>query len=187
MTNDTPVTDPADQPPGSQQPQPDSGFWARWGELFVALGVFAVGLVVLAETQDIRVRQGVVVSPRIIPYIVGFGLCVVSIWYALDITRSPRTDTGGAEDSEDVDPEASTDWSVIGTIAIALLAYALLIDRAGFIVASTVLFGISSFAMGSQRYLRDFLIGLILSTAAFVLFDGWLGVRLPEGWLEALM
>lgn len=185
MTHETPAADQQPTPSVSNRDRTPT-FWDRWGELLLALGVCAVGILVVIETQDIRVRQGVVVSPRIIPYIVGSGLILVSIWYAIEIIRSPRTGIAAGEDSEDVDPEARTDWTVIGIIAVALLAYTLLIGRAGFVIASTVLFCISAFAMGSRRILRDAAIGLVLSATIYLLFDGWLGVRLPAGWLEVL-
>ena len=161
-------------------------FWQRWGEMAVALGVLLLGIVVLVETQDIRVRQGVVVSPRIIPNLVGGGLVVIAIWYAIEVVRAPHFASGG-EDAEDVDPEASTDWRVLGIIAAALIAYAALLEYAGFIVASAILFLISAFAMGSRNILRDIVIGLLLGTAIFLLFDGWLGVRLPVGLLEEVI
>ncbi|MDQ4044980.1 MAG: tripartite tricarboxylate transporter TctB family protein, partial [Chloroflexota bacterium] len=155
------------------------------GEMFVALGVLALGIVMLVETQDIRVRQGVVVSPRIIPQIVGAGLVSVAVWYGIDVIRGPRRGAAGGEDSEDVDPEAKTDWSVIGIIAIGLVAYAALMEGVGFIVASAVLFVISAFAMGSRHIVRDVVIGAVLAVGIFLLFDRWLGVRLPEGWVAS--
>ncbi len=188
MTDHTPATDPGAQVTGEPEPAaPEAlSFWDRWGELLLASGVLALGIVVLVGTQDIKVRQGVVVSPRIVPTIVGIGLVILSIWYAFDIFRAPHRASGG-EDSEDVDPEAQADWSVIGTIALALVVYAVLIKPAGFVIASALLFVISSFAMGSRRYLRDTAIGVLLSVAVFLLFDGWLQVRLPDGILEGLL
>lgn len=175
-----------------EPPEPSAGdeqeltFWQRWGELFVAVGVVVLGVVILVETQDIRMRQGVVVSPRIIPQIVGGGLVLIGLWYILDVIRGPHIG-GGGEDDEDVDPAAETDWAVLGIIAAGLVAYAALMEYAGFIPASAVLFLIAAFAMGSSNVLRDIIIGLVLGTAIFLLFDGWLGVRLPEGWLESLL
>jgi putative tricarboxylic transport membrane protein len=179
-TTSTPPTEPGDRE------ERELTFWQRWGELAVAASVLALGIIVLAETQDIRIRQGVVVSPRIIPNIVGSGLVAVAIWYAFDIIRGPHRVAGG-EDDEDVDPEAETDWLVLGIIAAALVVYAALMEYAGFILASAALFVISAFAMGNLRIARNVVIGLVLGTAIFLLFDGWLGVRLPVWWLEELV
>lgn len=182
----TTSTYPEEPPESGGRDDEDLSFWQRWGELVVAIGVLVLGIVVLVQTQDIKVRQGVVVSPRIIPNIIGGGLVAVALWYAIDIVRSPHRETGG-EDAEDVDPEASTDWRVLGIIAVALVVYAALMEYAGFILASAALYTISAFAMGSSRIIRNAAIGLVLGTAIFALFDGWLGVRLPTGWLEELV
>ena len=182
----TTSTYPSERPDPGEPDERELSFWQRWGELAVAVGVLAIGIIVLVETQDVRVRQGVVVSPRIIPNIVGGGLVAAALWYAYDIIRGPHLAAGG-EDGEDVDPEAETDWRVLGIIAAALVVYAALMEYAGFIVASAVLFVISAFAMGNPRIVRNGAIGLVLGTAIFLLFDGWLGVRLPTGWLEELI
>ena len=185
---DLPVTSntSSEGPPESGAPEEELSFLERWGELAMAIGVLVVGIIVLVGTQDIKVRQGVVVSPRIIPNIIGIGLVAVALWYAVDIFRNPHRATGG-EDGEDVDPEAETDWTVLGIIAVALVVYAISMEYLGFIFASAALFTISAFAMGSRHIPRDVVIGLIFGTAIFVLFDGWLGVRLPTEWLEELV
>lgn len=164
----------------------DAGFWERWGELLMAAGVIVLGVIVLVETQDIRTRPGVTVSPRIIPNIIGSALIVLGIWYIADIIRSPHQ-PGGGEDSEDVDLRVDTNWVSIAIIAVGLLCYTVLIEFAGFILASAALFFISAFAMGSRRYVRDAAIALLLGTGIFVMFDTWLGVRLPAGWIAGLL
>jgi putative tricarboxylic transport membrane protein len=164
--------------------EPELTFWERWGELLVAAGVIILGIVVLVETRDIRITRAVArVSPRAIPQIVGAGLVVVGLWYAVDIIRSPHL-PGGGEDSEDVDLAAETDWRAIVIIAVGLVFYAALMKPAGFVVASAVLYLLSTFAMGSHRYLRNALIGIVLAVVVYYVFDGWLGVRLPTGWLD---
>ena len=161
--------------------------WTRWSELLVAAAVIALGIVVLVQTQDIRITRAVArVSPRAIPQVVGVGLVVLGAWYALDIVRRPHV-AGGGEDSEDVDPEAPTDWTVIAILAVALALFAALISHAGFVLASAVMFTVAAFAMGSRRVLADLAIGVVLATAIFLVFNGWLGVRLPEGWLAGVL
>lgn len=184
MTDHTPERSVSPQLPTPEGRASDElTFWERWGELFVALGVIVLGIVVLVETQNIHTRPGVTVSPRLIPNAVGALLVLVGIWYVADVVRAPHL-PGAGEDSEDVDPEAETNWSAIIIMAFALLCYALLIDHAGFIIASTVMFLISTYSMGSRHYARNLAIGLILSTIVFFMFDSWLGVRLPGGWIS---
>ena len=40
---------------------------------------------------------------------------------------------------------------------------------------------------GSRKYIFNSLIGLALGVAVFLVFDTWLGVRLPTGWLEGIL
>ena len=160
--------------------------WARWSELLLAAALIVIGIVILIQTQDIRVVRAMSqVSPRAIPNLVGACLIAVGLWYALDIVRNPNILSGG-EDDEDVDVDAPTDWKVLGLIAVALAAFALLMKPAGFIIASAALFTISSTAMGSRKLPLNALIGLIVATIIYIGFDIWLGVRLPGGITESI-
>lgn len=160
---------------------------ARWSELLIPVALIIAGIVILVQTQDIRViRSMSQVSPRAIPNLVGGGLIVIGLWYAVDIIRKPHVLTAG-EDDEDVDIDAPTDWGVLGIIGVGLAIFALLIGPAGFIIASAILFAISSTAMGSRRIIANVLIGLILATLIYLVFDTWLGVRLPAGILESIL
>jgi len=175
------MTEPRSIEPAAE---PDLSFWQRWGELLVAVGVIILGIVVLVETQDIRITRAVArVSPRRIPEIVGGGLVLLGLWYAVDVIRVPRR-PGGGEDSEDVDLSTETDWRAIIIMGIGLAIYAWLIRPAGFVVASAALFLVSTVAMGSRSYLRNALIGIVLAVIVYYVFDDWLGVRLPAGWID---
>jgi putative tricarboxylic transport membrane protein len=166
--------------------KPDSPI-ARYAELAVALAVIALGIVVLWQTQDIRVTRATArVGPKVIPTIIGIGQIVVGVWYAVEIIIFHRVAVIEA-DSEDMDPDAPTDWVTLGFLGVALLAYTLLIKSGGFIVASAAMFIIAAFGMGSRRILRDSACAVVLSVAVFLIFDNWLGVRLPEGWLSGVL
>lgn len=161
--------------------------WARWSEMLVAIGVIAIGIIILVETQQIRVVRAMAqVSPRAIPQIVGTGLVLAGLWYAWDIWRHPHVLTAG-EDDEDVDIEAPTNWMVLFWISVGLLVSAILMRPAGFIIASAILFTVASTAMGSRKIVLNAVIGLVLGSVVFFVFDGWLGVRLPDGILEPLL
>jgi putative tricarboxylic transport membrane protein len=69
----------------------------------------------------------------------------------------------------------------IGFIAASLVAYLILIERAGFIIASAVLFFGSAFGMGSRRIVRDILVAIVMATAIFLIFTRGLSLRLPQG------
>ncbi len=145
-----------------------------------------LGIIVLWETRGIRVTPAYSkIGPRVIPYLVGAGLIVVGLWLAAEVLAG-RTATG-AGDAEDADPTLPTDWRCVGGLALALLAYLFLIERAGFVVASALLFFGSAFGMGSRRIVRDAAAGILLAIAVYVLFTRGLGLRLPAGVLDGLL
>ncbi len=154
----------------------------RLYELGVAAFVVALGIVIVWQTRDIRISpMNAKIGPRIIPYIVGSGLVFVGVWYAVDVWRGSVTTGGGGDDAEDVDADASTDWWTVVWIVAALLAYLVLIERAGFIVASSVLFFVAAMGMGSRRFARDAVVAVMLSIAVYLLFTRGLSLRLPDG------
>lgn len=163
------------------EPRPD--LITRLTELGLAIGVVILGVIVLWQTRDIRVTPvNSRIGPRVIPYVVGSGLVAVGLWLAVEILMGRVTQpVGGGEDSEDADPTLPTDWTTIGFIAAALVAYLLLIERAGFIIASSVLFFVSAYGMGSRRVVRDIVIAVVMSTAIFLIFTRGLSLRLPQG------
>jgi putative tricarboxylic transport membrane protein len=159
--------------------RPDTG---RIAEFALALGVIVLGAVVLWQTRDIRITpMNSRIGPRVIPYIVGSGLVVVGLWFAIEVLLGRTTQAGGGEDSEDADPTLPTDWGTIGFIAISLVVYLYLIERAGFIIASSVLFFGAAFGMGSRRILRDVAIAIAVSVSIYFIFTRGLSLRLPEG------
>ncbi|HLU35880.1 MAG TPA: tripartite tricarboxylate transporter TctB family protein [Thermomicrobiales bacterium] len=174
------------EPPALQEPQRIPTGWERWSELLVAAGFLLTGIIILIGTQDIRVTRAATVSPRIIPQIVGIAILLVGAWYVIDIIRHPHEISGG-EDSEDVDIDAPTDWRTLIIIGIALTIFAFTVQPLGFALASALMFAITSYAMGSQRHVLNVLIGLVLGIIVFLIFDGWLGVRLPDGILADIL
>ncbi len=131
-------------------PSPHESRRVDIGEMLLALGAIVFGILIIWQTTLIRLTPAYSkVGPRVIPYIVGAGLVIVGAWLAYEALTG-RAATGSAE-SEDADPTLPTDWRCIGLLALALLAYLLLIERAGFIIASATLFVMAAFAMGSRR------------------------------------
>ena len=158
----------------------------RLPELLLAAAVVVLGVVVTWEARGIRVPpMAARVGPRVIPYLVGGGLVVVGVWLAAEVLAG-RGATPAAE-SEDADAALPTDWRTVAMLAGALLVYLLLIERAGFVVASTLLFGGAAFGMGSRRVARDLALGAALSLAVYVAFTRGLDLRLPAGWLGGVL
>ena len=156
------------------------------GELILAVVVLAFGVLILVETREIRVvRSYANVGPRVLPTIIGYGLVVVSLWFGLESVRS-----GGVRPSteaEDVDVTLPTDWSAVVFIGAGLLAYLYLLERAGYVIASAVLFSLAAFGMGSRRIVRDVLSAIGLALVTWLIFTNGLSLRLPAGWLDGVL
>ena len=157
--------------------------WDNLGELLLALAVGAFGVAVVWQTTRIRVTPAYSnVGPRVIPYIVGSGLIVLALWLAAEALTGRATRP--TADSEDADPSLPTDWPTIALLGAALVVYLLLIERAGFVIASGLLFFGATFAMGSRRIVLDLAIGFALSLAIYLVFTRALDLRLPAGVLS---
>src|SRR5690606_35835238 len=79
------------------------------------------------------------------------------------------------------------DWRSVAITVAALLAQILLLERAGFIISSTILFAGVAWAFGSRRHGRDVVIGFILAFVVYWSFTQWLGLRLPAGILRPVL
>ena len=176
---------PSSRPPSTSQH--GSPPWRdRLAELLLATAVAVLGVILVWEARGIRVTPAYSkVGPRVIPYLVGGGLIIVGLWLAAEVLAG-RTATG-VGDAEDADPTKPTDWRCVGLLAVALFIYLALIERAGFVIASFLLFYGAAFAMGSRRVLRDAAAGILLAVAVYEIFTRGLGLELPAGILGGLL
>ena len=144
------------------------------GELLVALGVLGVGVFFLFGARAITVLPSYArIGPRFFPYIVGSGLLAAGfllLWQAL---RAPKPATG----------ETAEDWASISWITAGLVLNVALVDRAGYIPATMLLFILAARGLGSRRYLASAAAGFILALATYLAFTRLLDLRLPPGWL----
>lgn len=158
---------------------------SRYVDLLIAGLVTVLGIYVAWEARGIRVLPvHSRVGPRVFPYMVGAGLILLGIWLAVEILTG--RDDRPVDDAEDVDLAQPTDWRCMVIIAAALLGYLYLLERAGFVIASMLLFVGAAFGMGSRRIVRDVAIAAVLSFGIYWIFTEGLSLRLPAGWLEGL-
>lgn len=154
------------------------------GDLLVALGVLGLGVYFAYGTFGISVAQTYSrIGPRFFPLLVAAGLLVCG---ALLLLGALRGRAAPPEAGEDVDTRAPPDYRAVAVIVGALVLYALLLETAGFVLASAALFWGVALAFGSRAWLRDPLIGLVLAFAVFGAFTRLLGLRLPAGVLAPL-
>ncbi len=68
----------------------------------------------------------------------------------------------------------------MAVFAAGLLAHALLISSAGYVVAALVLFVAAALAFGAPRLIRVIVVGLVLTLVVFYAFTVGLGLALPN-------
>jgi putative tricarboxylic transport membrane protein len=64
---------------------------------------------------------------------------------------------------------------------------AALIDKIGFILASTIMFTLVARGFGSEKWWRDALIGFCLAFVSYFGFDRVLGYKIGSGLIESLI
>ncbi|SDU67990.1 tripartite tricarboxylate transporter TctB family protein [Jiangella alkaliphila] len=149
------------------------------GALVAGLGVF-----VLVDTATIAVPGSAnAMGPRTFPYVVG--ALLVGAGVAV-LVATARGRVGAAEDGEDVDPNAGTDWRTVVLLVAVFLAHAWLIERAGWPLAVAVLFAGAAWTLGARPWWRPVVVGVLLGLLLQVVFGTGLGLSLPAGWLEGV-
>jgi putative tricarboxylic transport membrane protein len=142
------------------------------GEILFGIALVVAGALLLLGTTAIAVAPSYSrVGPRVFPFAIAGGLMIVGLLYTIESWKAAQTP---------VDEHDVSIWP-IAMISAGIVADALLLERLGFILSSTILFMLVAAAFGSRRYLRDAVTGLALASLAYVTFVYGLGLRLPAG------
>jgi putative tricarboxylic transport membrane protein len=156
---------------------------ADLGALALALGVTGLGVFYAVETLSIADIPGYArIGPTAFPAIVAAGLVAVGlalVWLALK--------PGGSAAREGGEAGGLWDWSAFAWVSGGLVAHLLLVNPAGFIPASTLLFAVVARAFGSRRLGRDLAVALALAVVVYAGFTYGLDLSLPRGPLEGLI
>ena len=137
----------------------------------LALGLLAVSGGYLAAASAIASPEGgyATVGPRVFPLAIGVGLAAAALRVGL------RPEPPG----DPADPVA--DWRAAAPSALCFLAYALLLERAGYLPATTAFIAVEARLLGSRRWRRDLAAGAVIAASVYALFGSLLGIRLPPG------
>jgi putative tricarboxylic transport membrane protein len=170
----------------SEAPSGNGRRSADRAELGVALLLGAIGVLVLVDAARLNVpySQSDPVGPRTVPFIVAGLLLVCAVTLAVNVVRGGH---GEAEEGEDVDLTAPTEWRVVLPLVAVFAANVLLIDVLGWVISGAMLFWGSAWALGSRHPVRDPAISLALSLATFYGFYSGLGILLPAGPLDGVL
>ena len=154
------------------------------GELAFAGSLLILGLVVVFDTKNMLVPPASgTVGPQIFPYLVSGFLIFVSLGIIIQILRGNLGQPEGTEFGETIE---KTDFITLLMVAGTMATYPLLIERAGFIIASTVAFFGVSFAFGAKNVPKNLLVSLLFSLIVYFSFTRGLNVNLPSGILRGI-
>jgi putative tricarboxylic transport membrane protein len=170
------------------------------GDLGIAVGVVALGLIAAWQTTEIPQSAYAAVGPRVFAWTASAMLIVMGLFLVKDAIM------GGW--SHESDEFGEVDWPGGLWMIAGLLANVVLIDldlgailgrimpglldwsrvgTVGFILSSTVLFVFTARAFGSTKLPRDAVIGFLLAFVSYVGFDRVLGYKIGSGLIEALI
>ena len=144
--------------------------------LVIGLGLFALAAITAWDASAMRQVGTYGVGPASASYLVAVVLALLGAGHLYQAVR------GGFVEGRDAD------WGAVGWVAVALAALVVTIEvGAGFILAAALLFAFTARALGRRALLADLLIGAVLATLVFLLFNNLLALSLPEGPLERLL
>lgn len=154
------------------------------GELAFASSLLVLGVIVLIDTKNMLVPPASgTIGPQIFPYLVSIFLILVSIGIMIQIFMGNLGQPEGTEFGDTID---KTDFKTLLIVAGSMATYPLLIERAGFIIASTVAFFGVSFAFGAKNAVKNLAISIIFSAIVYFSFTRGLNVNLPSGILGGI-
>jgi putative tricarboxylic transport membrane protein len=148
------------------------------------LGVVGGFLVYSALTLPEGFAKVDPVGPKFFPMVIGIAALVLAVILAVAI---PRGSKGEADAGEDIDPDMPSDWRTVGLLVALFVAMILLVNPLGWVIMGTLFFGGAATILGSRHYVRNLVIGLILSLASFYAFYSGLGIPLPAGILDGIL
>jgi len=138
--------------------------------------LLALAAVIYWDASKLQLSSTYGVGPKAMMYVVATGLLVLALGNLMMGLR------GEMPARETVDPTAIL--RILGGQAalIAVIGFG-----GGFIIATALLFSITSAAFGRRTFLTDLAIGFGLGLAIYLMFDKLLTLSLPAGPLERLL
>jgi putative tricarboxylic transport membrane protein len=141
--------------------------------------LLALGLIALIATFDIpSARYGWSVSgPRFAPLVASIALILLALAFLLRTVWRPDVELAEHATREMADTHWPTPIMLLGL----LVGYVLLLGALGYALATTAFVWLASWLLGSDKPVRDAIVGLGLGVVAGYAFGHWLNVQLPTG------
>lgn len=153
------------------------------GQIALAAGTLLLGVLILVGSTDLPAGGGYAqVGPGVVPRIVGG----VIVFLGALLLREALT--GGFRGvDEEAEIHLPMNWAAFAWITAGIIVYGLLVERAGFLIASTLLFMAVARGFASRRWLLNAVIGLAVAAFIFAVFNYGLGLQLPAGVLQGVL
>jgi putative tricarboxylic transport membrane protein len=157
-----------------------------WAQYIVCVVCAVVGAFLIYDAVNIPGGFAKVdpVGPRLFPIAIGVGLLLLAAVLAIVI---PRGSKGEADAGEDIDPNMPSDWRTVGLLVGLFVLTILLVEPLGWAITGALLFAGAATILGSHHYIRNIVIGAVLSVASFYAFYSGLGIPLPAGILDGIL
>lgn len=169
----------ADSEPPAGQSSRSTGSLLQALTMPLVLAAFATYLLVgmlMMEVPDSVDFPG----PRFFPAIITGVIYVLVIVQILNIVRHWSSGTLGATD--DAAPPTFS-WRSLAWVIGGFLVFSLLLEFLGWILGAALLFWCVAKGFGAKRPVITLIVGLTVSSAAYIAFDMALGLSLPSGLL----
>lgn len=123
-------------------------------------------------------------GPRFFPAIIAGMIFVLS---TVQLVSSVRAWSSGRLEAELTRERRETgahfSWGSLAWVVLGFLGFALLLEVLGWVIAGGLLFWCVTFAFGHRKPLKSLVVGLTVSSFAYIAFDMALGLNLPSGLL----
>lgn len=124
------------------------------------------------------------VGPKFFPWFVAAMLYLTAALLSVAILRGSVPDEEGGED---VDLDQRPDWLTVVKLVAVFVFLIATVDLLGWAISGALFFAGCSLTLGSRTWVRDLVIGGLLSVATFYAFYVALGVPLPAGILDGIL
>ena len=124
-------------------------------------------------------------GPRGFPLLLGIALGALGLYMSVSAFRS---DAAAAADEDRIEPPTRSEVRTVGLTTLVFLAYAFLLDKLGFLVATPIMVAGALWLIVGQRSWPTILILTAgLTVGSYLVFGVLMPAHLPEGsWLEFL-
>lgn len=157
-------------------------FWAGRSALIMPALLVVLGVFLVVGIQDMDVSgKDSLFGPKAFPWITAIGCFIVAALLAISIIANPEIPEPDEEGSA---ADLSSNWRAVAITVGSFVAFAVLLEPAGWIIAAAVVFWGLTVGLGNTRYVFNLLIGLAASSIMQLVFAGMLGLNLPPGVME---